>query len=133
MNDSTWRLRRAAGVIGSVALLATLLLGGRAAQAGPVPYTDPQAVGRLTLCDVSLHPVTSGSVSAAPFVWRVVGATSAPALFDGKGRTATLYAYQPRPSVPPSQWSGQMLTSSSRYTNAAHPTAQATGGDTSLA
>jgi len=44
-----------------------------------------------------------------------------------------LYAYQPRDGVSPGEWSGEMLTASARYSNPAHPMAQATAADSTLA
>jgi hypothetical protein len=62
-----------------------------------------------------------------------VSSTAAPADYAIDGRTATLFGYQPREGLEPSQWGGQMLTASSRYENPAYPKAQATEGDDRLA
>ncbi len=48
-------------------------------------------------------------------------------------RTALLLAYQPIDGLAPSDWSGDVLTAASRYSNPANPMAAATGGDKSLA
>jgi hypothetical protein len=96
------------------------------------PYQDSAATGRLGLCDAKGRPVTSGSIKAAPFTWRAVGATAAPAAYAGAGRTATLYAFQPRPGAEPGSWSGRALTAPSSYSNPAHPMAAATKRDVPL-
>lgn len=97
-----------------------------------VPYSDAQSTGALTLCGADGKPVTSGSTGKAPFVSRAVGATAAPAAFAGAGRTATLYAFQPRQGTESQEWSGQLLTAASDYTSTAHPMAQATDQDVPL-
>jgi hypothetical protein len=96
------------------------------------PYTDAAATGTIALCDRGGHQVTSGSTSDKPFAWRAVGATAAPAAYAGSGRAATLFVYQPRSGVDPTEWSGHQLTAASNYTNAKHPMAAATDGDTDL-
>jgi hypothetical protein len=119
---------------GVVALLASLVLAPAAlAETSKLPYADANAVGYLGLCDKSGHSVDHGSIHDKPFVWRAVSSTPAPAPYNGRGRTATLLAFQPRVQTAPGQWSGDMLTASAKYTNAAHPMAQATAGDESLA
>jgi hypothetical protein len=107
------------------------LAAASAAMAAPVPLPDAQAVGGITLCNQQGAQVTSGSLDAKPFIWRAVGSTGAPAGYR-KGGTATLYAFQPRQGVDPSDWSGEQLTASSRYTQPAHPTAASTYADESL-
>lgn len=121
------------GVLTLLGVLGVLLLGPAAYADTGTPYTDPNATGVIGLCDKAGHAVTHGNIHDAPFVWRAVSSTPAPAPYDAAGRTATLYAFQPRPSVPPGQWSGDSLTAAARYTDAAHPMAQATGGDERLA
>jgi hypothetical protein len=101
--------------------------------AGAVPWTDSSVTGFLGLCDSHGHPVTSGSVDSAPFVTRAVSSVAAPSPYGEPGRTAALYAFQPRQDLAPGEWSGDMLTASTRYTNPSHPMAEATGGDLSLA
>jgi hypothetical protein len=96
------------------------------------PYTDSAATGHIGLCDTHSKSITSGSVTDKPFVWRAVGSTAAGASNRGAGRTATLYAFQPRRGVDPSGWSGEQLTSSGQYTNVNHPMAQATSADIDL-
>ena len=96
------------------------------------PYIDPAAAGVIGLCDRSGHSIRSGTTGAEPFVWRAVSSVAATAPYSGPGRTATLMAYQPRQGVPPGQWSGALLTTSSEYSNPAHPMSQLTDGDLPL-
>ncbi|MCW2786818.1 MAG: hypothetical protein JWP74_3335 [Marmoricola sp.] len=97
-----------------------------------VPYSDVRSSGALTLCGTNGKPVTSGSTKAAPFIGRAVGATAAQGSAAGAGRIATLYAFQPRQGAETEEWSGQLLTAASTYTNVKHPMAQATKADTAL-
>ena len=123
--------RRLANIVVATGVLAlTASFPAVRASAYTVPFNDPNAHGFIGLCDRSEHPITSGSLDDVPFVWTAVSSTPAPSGYD-KGK-ATLYAYQPRPHVDPSQWGGRMLTSSSSYTNPAHPMAQGTNGDSPL-
>ncbi|MCW2498185.1 LPXTG cell wall anchor domain-containing protein [Jatrophihabitans sp.] len=122
------KARRLLAVCGAGALL----LQAAPASAASLP-SDPQAVGVIGLCDQSLHPISRGNLADVPFVWRAVGGTPARGSYAKFGGTATLYAYQPRPSVPAGEWSGGQLTSSAHYTNPAYPMAQATKADVSLA
>jgi hypothetical protein len=50
----------------------------------------------------------------------------------GSGRNATLYAYQPRKGIDPSEWSGEQLTSNAAYSDPNIPIAQATDRDIAL-
>ncbi|HVW79437.1 MAG TPA: hypothetical protein VHB69_00650 [Mycobacteriales bacterium] len=121
-------------------LLAVLAIGvagiaasaPAAAAAAGTPYRDPDAAGSIGLCDRAGHQITHGSVSAAPFAWRAVSTVAAPTGYGVSGGTATLMAYQPRQGLDSGEWSGDELTSASRYSNPAHPTAAATSGDESL-
>jgi hypothetical protein len=127
-------MNRLTVLAGSAALAASLLgLGGGAAHAaaGP-PYADPRATSALALCGKDGQQVTSGRIDQKPFVWRAVSASAAPTPYDEAGRTATLFAYQPRPQVDAAAWSGDLLTASARYTDAAHPMAAATSLDEPL-
>jgi hypothetical protein len=113
--------------------VGTLLLGAQAGVAGSgVPYRDPQAVGSLGLCNHAGAAITHGSIGSTPFAWRVVSSQAAQAPYDAAGRTATLYAFQPRKGLQAAQWSGEELTAASRYTNPAHPMTAATNRDLSL-
>jgi hypothetical protein len=113
-------------VVVAAAIATFVLAPAASALADAVPYTDPNATGLLTLCDENGQALTSGSVSSAPFVWRAVSSQAAQAPYNELGRTATLFAYQPRQQVWSSEWSGYQLTASAKYTNAEHPMAQST-------
>jgi hypothetical protein len=102
------------------------------AAASRTPYRDPSATGIIGLCDRAGHQITHGNINTKPFVWRAVSSQAAASPYNEAGRTATLYAYQPRQDVASGDWSGDSLTASARYSNPAHPMAQATGGDESL-
>ena len=125
-------IRLAAALVAAATALST---GGGSAvhAAGAVPWTDTAVTGSIGLCDRSGHPVESGSVDTTPFVARAVSSVPAAPPYNKPGRTATLYAFQPRPGVAPGEWSGDMLTASTRYSNPAHPMTEATGADLSLA
>jgi hypothetical protein len=97
-----------------------------------MPYTDPNQAGLLTLCNEQGQPITHGSVTAAPFVWRIVSDVPTPKAYRVKGVTATLFAYQPRPYTPAGAWSGNLLTAASLYSNFAHPMVQETPIDEPL-
>jgi hypothetical protein len=98
-----------------------------------LPYSDPDQVGWLTLCNKSLKPITQGSVTAKPFVFRVVGSVGAPRGYFAAGAKATLYAYQPREQTQSSEWSGLQLGPASLYSNRRHPMAEFTPQDLPLA
>jgi hypothetical protein len=114
------------------ALAGTLVLAGPANGDG-APYSDPAAIGTITLCDVNGEVATHGDIHVKPFVWRAVGSTAAPGAYNGPGRTAALYGYQPIKDVDPGQWNGDYLTFSAAYTSASKPMAAATAADRSLA
>ena len=97
-----------------------------------MPYSDPNQAGLLTLCNTSDQPITHGSLSAVPFVWRVVSDVPTPSAYRVKGVTATLFTFQPRPYTPAGAWSGEPLTAASLYTNFAHPMVQETPIDEPL-
>jgi hypothetical protein len=117
----------AIGVAGVVAAAPAV-----AATTPGTPYRDPASHGSIGLCDRAGHQLTHGSVTAKPFAWRAVSSVAAAAGYGEAGGTATLLAYQPRKGLPSGEWSGDALTSASRYTNPAHPTAAATSADESL-
>ncbi|MBI1378682.1 MAG: hypothetical protein GC157_14560 [Frankiales bacterium] len=118
------------------AVLAGLLVTGPAAGAagasGAVPYTDPGAAGLVTLCNDKLQPITSGSVTAQPFVWRAVSSNPPPAPWNGSDRLAFLLYAQPRKGVAPESWNGDALTATSSYESPDHAVAQATPIDLPL-
>jgi hypothetical protein len=108
-------------------------LGSVQAGALPVaPFTDPSVQGYIGLCNQSGQQITTGSLTDTPFVWRAVSSQPPVAPYNGSGRTAILVAYLPLQALPPGDWSGSQLTSSSRYTNPQIPMAQATSQDISL-
>jgi len=126
---------RLVGVTGAT-LVAVAVLGLHAGTAGgatTVPYTDPNAVGTIGLCNQAGQQVTSGSTTQAPFAWLAASTTPAQGTYRNVPRTAVLLAYQPRSGLAPGEWSGAELTASSRYTNPDVPMAAATSGDDSLA
>jgi len=109
------------------------VLGATAVGAAPTaPYTDPDAVGYIGLCNQAGQQISSGSVSGAPFVWRAVSSQPAPAPYNGAGGTAILDAYLPMQALAPGDWSGEQLTSSTRYSNPQSPMAQTTERDVPL-
>ena len=120
----------AAGVLAQP--LGGPLNGAAAAATTTVPYTDPNAVGSIGLCNQAGQQITSGSISTTPFAWRAVSTQPAQAPYNNAGRTATLLAYLPLQALPAGDWSGEEMTSSSSYTNPANPMAAATDGDQSL-
>lgn len=127
------RVRRELALLLSPLVVAgALTLGGGASAATTVPYTDPDAVGSIGLCNQAGQQITSGNITAVPFAWRAVSTEPAQAPYNNAGRTATLVVYQPLQGLPPGDWSGAQLTSSSRYSNAANPMAAATDRDQSL-
>ena len=121
------------GAAGALAQPLGAPLTGAAGAATPVvPYTDPNAVGSIGLCNQAGQQITSGSISTTPFAWRAVSTQPAQAPYNNAGRTATLVAFQPQEALPAGDWSGAEMTSSSSYTNPANPMAAATDGDQSL-
>jgi hypothetical protein len=125
------RVLALAAALAAVWALAGLGASFASAASGAAP-ADPNATSSLALCGKSGQPISSGSTTARPFVWRAVSAAAAPTPYNQSGRTATLFAFQPRPDVEASEWSGDLLTASARYTDAAHPMAAATRLDEPL-
>jgi hypothetical protein len=129
---------RRVAILGLLALVLSLASVPVVRSAPPVsaapavPYTDPASDGYIGLCNQQGQQITSGSVSAAPFVWRAVSSQPAPAPYNGAGGTAILTAYLPMQGLPPGDWSGEQLTASSRYSNPQVPMAQATAKDVPL-
>ena len=129
-------VRRAIAALAAtgVALLGCAAFAGVAAASGSlVPYTDPDAIGSIGLCNQAGQQITSGSVTAKPFAWRAVSTEPAQAPYNNAGRTATLVVFQPQQALPAGDWSGAEITSSSTYSNPANPMAAATTADQSLA
>ncbi|HYK33781.1 MAG TPA: hypothetical protein VEV63_17545 [Streptosporangiaceae bacterium] len=105
---------------------------GVQARGSHLPYTDPDQAGWLTLCGTNLKPLTQGSITITPFVWRVVSDVPAPKGYFVKGAKATMFAYQPRQQTPAGAWSGTVMGAASYYSRAAHPMAQFTPIDSPL-
>jgi hypothetical protein len=116
------------------ALLVIALIVLSACSSGPtkVPWQDPSAKGAITFYDQAGKVLTKGSVTTHPFVWKAVGSTPAGAGFTGAGKFATLLAYQPRQGADPTEWSGDLMSASTPYQDAAYPTVLMTATDFSL-
>jgi hypothetical protein len=126
--------RRMGAAISFASVAGALVLASPAAALGGsgAPYTDPSVKGYLGLCNSGGQQITHGSIATKPFAWRVVSSQPAQSPYNSAGRTATLYAYQPRAGIPAGEWSGDALTASARYSNSANPMAAATTRDDSL-
>ena len=125
-------------VLARLAAVAALAVGPvllpTAAHADGAPFKDTTAKGYLALCDSKGKPLTSGSVTAKPFADFAISSVAAPTGYGVQDQAkGTLYAYQPQKGLDPGYWSGTMLTASSFYNNQAHPMAQGTLLDYSLA
>ena len=124
-----WRtLRLAVGV--AVVAVSTPVLDPAGASAASPPIADPSSDGYLGFCDQQGNPITSGAIADRPFATTVISSAAAPAGYE-HGR-ATLYAYQPRPQVDPSQWSGRQMTASTIFSTPAHPAVVALADDASM-
>jgi hypothetical protein len=119
------------GVLGAMTVGGFLGAGSAVAASG-VPYVDPSSVGSIGLCDQHDQQLTHGAVDMRPFIWKAIDETPAPAPYNGVGATATLYAYQPRQGVDPSDWTGAQLNIASKFGNPAHPSTAMTGLDHAL-
>lgn len=123
-------------LLGAAGIMAQPLGGPLSGLAGAAtsaaPYTDPDAVGSIGLCNQAGQQITQGSTTAIPFAWRAVSTQPAQTPYDNAGRTAILVAYLPLQGLPPGDWSGTEITASSSYTNPGNPMAAATDGDESL-
>jgi hypothetical protein len=107
----------------AVLLLAPVLavvLAPAGAFADSAPYKDPNTAGGITLCSAQGKPITAG-VTVGPIAATVVGGGAATPPYNGVGRSAALFAYQPRRGVDPGDWSGMGMTALSRYSNPLHP------------
>jgi len=94
-----------------------------------VPYKDTNVAGTIGLCDRTGKAIHHGKVSDGPFVWLAASSSPARAPYDGYGKSATLYAYQPLQGSPPEDWRGYQLTASTSYGNPATPTVEAIADD----
>jgi hypothetical protein len=102
------------------------------AVAGPVPFTDPGAIGKITLCDSELHVMTHGSIYTKPFAWRAVGSTPGASDYQGNGQESTLFADTPIQGSQPPFWTPWQMTTAAKYTSSSRPMAGATPIDPSL-
>jgi hypothetical protein len=125
-------LRRTAHLLAGTAVTLLVMAGTATAATPAVPYQDVNAIGSIGLCNQAGQQITSGSITDAPFAWRAVSTEPAPAPYNDAWRTATLFAYQPQQGLEPTEWSGEELTASSRYTNPSTPMAAATPKDESF-
>ncbi len=128
----TMWVRRTAVLLFAAALATAVAPASPAHAADPVPYQDAHAIGFITLYNKGGGPIKGGSLRDHPFVWKAAGSKPAPKGWDGTGRKATLYAYQPREGVLPELWNGDKVSGTSDYPDAGHPTALATTADFSL-
>jgi hypothetical protein len=131
------RLRRrgvAIALVGLSVLVAVAVALGIWLTRAPsaAPYVDPAATGRLTLCGADGEALTDGSTTDQPFAASVVGATAATAGYAAEGRTAAVFAYQPREGVAPSEWTGLQLSAPTAYADAVVPQVDLTRTDTTL-
>lgn len=116
----------------AAALLGAIGVMPVAAQASPLPFSDPNSLGAIGLCDAAGHQITSGKINAAPFVAKAVSSVAAPPAYAKKGAKATLYAFQPRQGVPAGEWNGYEMTGSTAYSTSGRPTAITTHTDPPL-
>jgi hypothetical protein len=123
------RLLAAVGIV----LVGLVGVAGMAAATTAAPYTDPNAVGYIGLCNQSGQQIASGNVNTTPFAWRAVSSEPPPAPYNNTDRSTILEAYLPIQVLPPGDWSGEQLTSDSKYSDAQAPMAAATAHDISLA
>lgn len=138
MTSRTARLGAACAVLFAVTLsvapgaeAAGASMGSAAAAQG-IPFVDPHAQGALGFCDRNNKPVTSGSLTDIPFVWKAVSSVPAPSGYVGPLGKATLMVFQPRKEHDPGEWTGIMFTASAKYSNPKHPMTQATTLDRPL-
>jgi len=121
-----------AAVIGGMTLsfVASVALAQEASAAAPkAPYSDADADGYLGICNQHGQQITSGNINTKPFAWEVVSSVAAPQAVSGKGRTSTLYAYQPIQGLDAGYWSGEQITGTSQYSNPSVPIAVSTDRD----
>jgi hypothetical protein len=102
------------------------------AGAASSPLVDPAAKGTVTLCNQRGQVITSGSTTDTPMAWKIIGSEPAPTPFNVAGSLATTYIFIPQQGVPASMWTGDFITSASKYDNMAYPASQATSLDFSL-
>ncbi len=118
----------AAAAAGSVAATLVVVAPAAASAASTVPFTDPSAHGLIGFCGRDNQPVTSGSLTDQPFVWKAVATVAAPTHYS----EAFLVLYQPIEHVDPSAWTGYQLTDTAVFNDPQNPAAQATNVDVPL-
>lgn len=123
------RTRRSVVValVAGAVVVAGLAFWRASGDATTVPYDDPQSAGLLTLCAADGTPVSEGRVDERPFVDAVLGETRLPAGADSQGAVATLFAYQPREGIAPSEFSGTPLTAAGVLADPGAPGVVVTG------
>jgi Bacterial Ig-like domain (group 3) len=116
MNISPKRLLAGTAVL---AVAAGLMVGfsGTAFAAAPPYEPDPSSIGGLTFYDATGNQITGGNISDAPFASYVLASTAGRV---GDNR-ATLFGYLPKNGVAIGAWTGEALTASPIYPNAAAP------------
>jgi hypothetical protein len=106
----------AVAAVASGGLLAGL--AGSVHASSPPPWEpDASSVGDLTFYNASGAKITGGSTSDSPLAAYVEGSS---ALRSGDSK-ATLYGYLPVKGEQPTQWTGDQLSDSTAYPNAAAP------------
>ncbi len=111
------RLKSAVSGVAALALASGIVaVGGGIAQAVTPPYEpDPGSTGAVSLYDAAGNQIVSGSINT-PFSF---------ALSSSPGRAgdikATIFGYTPKLGVPSGAWSGESLSGSTNYPNAAAP------------
>lgn len=127
-------VRRVAGLalLGGILVVAALLYWRTGAEATTAPYDDPRAAGGITLCSADGKPVTEGSVDDTPFAEVALGSTGIPSGVDDTGAVGTLYAYQPREGVSPSEFSGTAITAAGALADPDRPAVVVTEDSWSL-
>ena len=124
--------RRALLVLAGSFLASSTLLAVPAQADQQLPFKDANAVGLIGFCDADNKPVTSGHVRDVPFAVKAVSTVPAGKAYAVNGRKAALYATSPNKDLDPGLWSPYQMTSSSFYSNPAHPMASAGFGEPPL-
>jgi hypothetical protein len=111
------KLRSKAVAASLVALVSLVSLAGTAHAAAPPFEPDPSSIGSLKFFDAAGNQISGGLITDAPFA-AYVQATTAGRAGDTK---ATLFGYLPKNGVAIGAWTGEALTGSNTYPNAAAP------------
>jgi hypothetical protein len=110
------------GVAVAVGTLAagvlSLALAGTASASGPPPWEpDGNSVGGLIFYNAAGQQITGGNITTTPLAAYAQGT----ATIRAGDTTATLYGYLPVDGQSPGQWSGEALSGSTTFPNAAAP------------